>query len=201
MDTPLDIVLNVCMGLGLSAACGFRVFVPLLVMSIASLSGELTLAEDMQWIGTYPALVAFSVATILEILAYYIPGVDNLLDTIEVPAAAIAGTLATAAVIPEVSPMLRWGFAVIAGGGAAETVQLATTVTRAASTVTTGGLANSLVATVEDGSSIVLSMLALAVPVIAAIVVVFLIFLGVKKAYKRFGRKREDKTEEQTEIS
>lgn len=191
MDTPLDTALNICMGLGLSAACGFRVFVPLLVMSIAALSGELTLAEDMQWIGTYPALAAFGAATTIEILAYYIPGVDNLLDSIEVPAAMVAGTLATSAVIPEASPMLRWGFAVIAGGGAAGTVELATVVTRAASTVTTGGLANSLVSTVEDGSSLALSLLALAVPIIAAIVVVALIFLGSKKAYQRLTRRRE----------
>ena len=56
----MDTILSVCLGIGLSAACGFRVFVPLLVMSIANLSGHLTLAHGFDWIGTYPALITFS---------------------------------------------------------------------------------------------------------------------------------------------
>src|SRR6266404_582426 len=98
----METLLSICVGIGLSAACGFRVFVPLLVMSIAALSGHLTLAHGFEWIGSYPALVAFAVATCLEIAGYYIPWVDNLLDTIATPAAIIAGTIITAAMVTDV---------------------------------------------------------------------------------------------------
>src|SRR2546425_12995559 len=104
----METILSICLGIGLSAACGFRVFVPLLVMSIASLSGHLTLAHGFEWIGTYPALITFSVATCLEIGGYYIPWVDNLLDTIASPAAVIAGTVVMAALVSDLSPLLKW---------------------------------------------------------------------------------------------
>src|SRR5579859_1441024 len=115
----MDTLLSVCIGIGLSAACGFRVFVPLLVMNIASLSGHLTLAHSFEWIGSYPALIAFSVATCVEIAGYYIPWVDHALDTIATPAAIVAGTLVTASVVSDMSPFLKWTLAAIAGGGAA----------------------------------------------------------------------------------
>src|SRR5207237_6409471 len=129
----METLLSVCLGIGLSAACGFRVFVPLLVMSIAALSGHLTLAHGFEWIGTYPALIAFAVATCLEVGGYYIPWLDNLLDTIASPAAIIAGTIITASLITDVSPFLKWTLAIIAGGGAAGTVQGTTVVARGAS--------------------------------------------------------------------
>src|SRR6266481_5655833 len=143
----METVLSICLGVGLSAACGFRVFVPLLIMSIASLSGHLTPAHGFEWIGSYPALVAFSVATGLEIGGYYIPWLDHVLDTIATPAAIIAGILISASMFTDMSPVLRWTLAVIAGGGAAGLVQGGTVVTRALSTSTSGGLANPVVST------------------------------------------------------
>src|SRR2546425_4190452 len=115
----METLLSVCVGIGLSAACGFRVFVPLVVMSIAALTGHLTLARGFEWVGSYPALVAFSVATCVEIAGYYVPWVDNLLDTIATPAAIIAGTLMTASLVTDLSPFLKWTLAIIAGGGGA----------------------------------------------------------------------------------
>src|SRR5206468_2741563 len=145
----METVLSICVGIGLSAACGFRVFVPLLIMSIASLSGHLTLAHGFEWIGSWPALVSFAVATCVEIAGYYIPWVDNLLDTIASPAAVIAGTLITASLVTDVSPFLKWTLAIIAGGGVAGMVQGTTVVARGASSAGTGGLGNPLLATIE----------------------------------------------------
>jgi hypothetical protein len=116
MDTTLEIVLSVLVGVGLSAACGFRVFVPLLVISIASKTAHLSLAPGFDWMGSWPALVAFSLATALEITAYYVPWLDNLMDSIATPAAIVAGVIATAACIGDMSPFLKWTLAVIAGG-------------------------------------------------------------------------------------
>src|SRR6516225_5140167 len=145
MTHPLaETLLGIALGIGLSAACGFRVFVPLLALSLASISGHLTLAPGFAWIGSYPALVAFSVATCLEIAGYYIPWVDHLLDTIATPAAVVAGIIVTASMVTGMSPFLKWSLAIIAGGGAAGLVQGTTVLTRGASTATTGGLANPL---------------------------------------------------------
>ena len=95
----MDVLLAIAAGLGLAAACGFRVFVPLLLVSIAGRAEMLTLHEDWQWIGSLPALIGFSVATALEIAGYYVPVVDNLLDTIATPAAAVAGAVVALAVV------------------------------------------------------------------------------------------------------
>src|SRR5437868_2946043 len=119
----MENVLAICMGLGLAAACGFRVFVPLLVMSIAVHSGHLHVASSFDWIGSNPALITFSLATALEIGAYYVPWLDNFLDTVATPAAIIAGTVVTASMVTDVSPYLRWTLAAIAGGGLAGAVQ------------------------------------------------------------------------------
>jgi hypothetical protein len=187
----MDTLLSVFLGVGLSAACGFRVFVPLLVMSVASLTGQMTLSPEFEWIGTYPALAAFAIATIFEIAAYYIPWVDNLLDTVAIPAATVAGTIVMASAVSELSPFLKWALAVIVGGGVAGTVQGFTTITRIASTATTGGLGNPVVSTVEAGGSLLMSILAIAVPVLAVIGAAAIIIIAWRKIYLWFaGRHR-----------
>jgi hypothetical protein len=178
--------MSVLVGLGLSAACGFRVFVPLLVVGIAARSGHLSLAAGFDWMGSDAALVAFGVATALEIAGYYIPWVDHVLDIVATPAAVVAGTLVTASMVTDMSPFLRWSLAVVAGGGIAGAVQVTTVVTRAASTASTGGLANPLVATAELGGSVVTSLMALIVPVATVVLLVgFAVVAGAKLAQRR----------------
>ena len=177
----MEIILCICIGIGLSAACGFRIFVPPLIMSIASLSGHLTLSHGFEWIGTYPALIAFSFATLLEIIAYYIPWLDNLLDSIATPAAVIAGIIVAASAITGINPMLKWILAIIAGGGTAGAIQGFTTLMRAASTAATGGLGNFIIATIEACSSIFLSLLSLIFPLAAMLIVMVIMFLAVRK--------------------
>lgn len=187
MEIP-EAVLSVMLGIGLAAACGFRIFVPLLVMSIAATAGHLQLSEGFAWIGTWPALVAFAVATTLEIAAYYIPWLDNLLDTVATPAAVVAGVIVVAACVTDMSPYLKWTLAVIAGGGAAGAVQALTVTGRAASTATTGGAANPVVSTVEAGSAAALSTVSVLVPVLAAAVVLTLLGLLVRRIVVRRAR-------------
>lgn len=166
----METLFGYIVGIGLAASCGFRVFVPMLVMSVAVKAGQLEVSEGWAWIGSYPAMTTFGVATLLEIGGYYIPWLDNLLDSLATPAAVVAGTVATAACVSDMSPLLQWSTAIIAGGGIAGTVQLTTVVTRAASTTTTGGLANFVLATLELIASLVLSVLAVVVPILAVLV-------------------------------
>src|ERR1051325_7373116 len=182
----MDGVLAVCLGIGLSAACGFRVFVPLLVMSIASLSGHLTLAPGFQWVGTYPALLTFSVATAFEIGGYYIPWVDHLLDTLATPAAIVAGTVITASMVHSTDPFLKWTLGAIAGGGTAGLVQGTTVLARGVSTATTGGLGNPIFATIELGGSLFPSILALLAPLLAVGMIFVVLFFFGRKALRKF---------------
>jgi hypothetical protein len=175
----METLLNICLGIGLSAACGFRVFVPLLVMSIASLSGHLQLAQGFAWIGTYPALITFAVATCLEIGGYYIPWLDHLLDTLATPAAIVAGTIVMASMVTGMSPLMKWSLAIIAGGGAAGLVQGSTVLLRGTSTATTGGFGNPIVATIELVGSVFMSILALVAPIlVVGVLLVGLLFVG-----------------------
>jgi uncharacterized membrane protein len=181
----VETVLSIFIGLGLSAACGFRIFVPLLIASIGSISGYLTLSPGFEWIGTYPALIAFAIATCLEIAAYFIPLIDNLLDTVATPGAIIAGIILTASFVSDVSPFLKWALAIIAGGGLAGTVQAGTVAARATSTVTTGGTANPAVSTAEVGGSIVLSVISIIFPVLAVVLVIILLYFAIRKVRRR----------------
>ena len=180
----MDIALALILGIGLSAAAGFRVFVPLLGMSIAAQAGHLELAAGFGWLSSPTVTIALGAATALEVGAYFIPWVDNALDTVATPAAVVAGTIMTASLLGDMSPLLRWGLAVIAGGGVAGTVQGATVVARGTSAVTTAGLGNPLVALVELAASGVTTVLALAAPLLA------LIFVGSVLIVLRTRRRR-----------
>ena len=177
----MELLLSVALGIGLSAACGMRVFAPFAVMSAAAITGQLGLSDSFGWIGTYQALVLFSVATLIEVLSYYIPWVDNLLDTIATPAAILAGAIATASVVTDMSPLMRWTLAITAGGGTAGIIQMGTTWMRGVSSVTTGGLGNFVVATGEWMGSLTIATLSVLFPLLVVLFVAILLILIVRR--------------------
>jgi hypothetical protein len=181
----MEIFMSICIGIGLSATCGFRVFVPLLGMSIAHHSGYLDFTAGFEWIGSWPALLIFGVATVVEVAGYFIPWVDNLLDTIALPTAVVAGTIITAAMVGEVSPFLRWSLAVIAGGGVAGVIQGSSVLVRGVSTATTGGAGNPIVSAGELFASIVGTIISIVLPLLAIILVALIIFLIVRRIFRR----------------
>jgi hypothetical protein len=185
----VDALLGILAGLALSAAVGFRVFVPLLLTGIAARLGHLDLTADMAWLGSDAALVALATATVLEVSAYYVPWLDNLLDTVATPVAILAGVIAWAAVTPELSPLLRWTLAVVAGGGAAGIVQSGTGLVRLHSSAFTAGLGNPVVASGELAGAVSLSVLAVVAPVLAGILVV-LVLVGLGGFYRRATSRR-----------
>ena len=177
----METILGLCIGIGLSAACGFRVFVPLVVMSVASLMGWFEPMKGFEWLAMPSVCIALGFATLCEIGAYYVPWVDNLLDTVATPAAMLAGTLTTMAVSSgEMSQFATWAAAIIVGGGTAGVVQMSTVAARGVSTATTGGLGNFVIATGEWIGAIVLSVLAMIMPVFIAVAVLILIVIGVR---------------------
>ncbi len=185
----MDALIGVFVGLALSAAVGFRIFVPLLLTGSAARLGYLELTSDMAWLGSDAALVALATATVLEVSAYYVPWLDNLLDTIATPTAVVAGVIAWAAVTPELSPLLRWTLAIVAGGGAAGLVQSSTALLRFQSSGFTGGLANPVLATAELLGSLALSVLGVLAPALGAGLVV-LVLVGLGWGYRRATSRR-----------
>ncbi len=172
----MELALGIGLGLGLSAACGFRVFVPFLVLGASAATGHVTLTPGLEWLASPLALIVLSVATAVEIGAYFLPWLDNLLDSLASPAAVAAGIAITAALVTDVDPLLRWSLAVIAGGGVASVTQSSTVILRTMSTAMSGGLANPLVAAGELLAAIALSLLTVLLP-FAAIAVVSAIVL------------------------
>jgi len=152
----------------------------MLVVSAAAYTGHLPLSDSFAWLATPAALILLGVAALAEILAYYIPGVDNLLDTLATPAAFVAGTIVSAAVITDLPPMVKWAAAIIAGGGIAGLTQTVTAVLRAKSTVMTGTLGNPAIATAELGGSLLFSLLALAAPLLTLLVIAVLLWLAIR---------------------
>jgi hypothetical protein len=159
-------------------------------MSVAASTGHLPLAPGFEWIGTTPALVAFTVATVVEVVAYYVPWLDNLLDAAGPPVAVAAGIAAVASVAVDVPPLVKWTVAVIAGGGTAGLLHGATSALRAASTLGTGGAANFLVATAELAGSLLTSVLAVLVPAAALVAALLLATWLLRRRHAAGARSR-----------
>ncbi len=176
----MEFILSLIVGVSLSATAGFRLFVPLLVLSVASLAGWVELSDSFAWIGTYPALAALLVATVVETAAYFIPYVDNLLGAAATPISVLAGALITASVMVDLHPMLTWTLAIVLGGGAALSGSAVSNVVHAGSTAATGGAGNPVISFFESASALVISVLAALVPVLALFLLVLIFFLAVK---------------------
>ncbi len=185
-----DTIFSILIGIGLAASVGFRIFVPLFALSIAAHYNYIPLNENWEWVGSSTAIVALGIATLVEIAAYLIPWLDNLLDSITIPLAAIAGTAVMVSTVADLDPVITWALAIIAGGGTATAIKTSTSTARLASTASTAGFANPVVSTVETGTSIFMSVISIVFPIIA-ILLVFIIFWILFKVFKLFRRKKK----------
>lgn len=193
MSDILPYIISACIGIGLAAASGFRVFLPFFFVSLASYLGWIPVSDNFEWLSGLPALITTGVATVIEILAYYIPFVDNILDTIAVPLATIAGSVLFASQFIELGTFSQWALALIAGGGTAATIASGFAGTRAASSATTAGIGNNVVATTETVGAGVMSALSLFLPVIAfllAIVLLIAVIIFGRKIWRKMTAKR-----------
>lgn len=180
----MEVLLSICLGLGLSAATGFRIFIPALLANVAAMNDLISPGENFTWLASWPAFWVLATASVAEIAAYYVPFVDNILDTIAMPAAWIAGTLLTTSFVEIDNPILQWGLGIILGGGTAGAVQASTSMLRLASVGTTGGLANPVVSTGENIASFIVSAFAIFIPIIALVTVIAIIWY-IRKKWKK----------------
>lgn len=186
----VETIFSLFLGIGLAASVGFRVFLPLFALSIAAYFDVIPLNENWEWIGSTLAMITLGVATIVEIGAYFIPWLDNALDSIAVPLAGIAGTAIMVSTAANLDPVVTWSLAIIAGGGTAAAIKGTASATRLTSTATTGGIANPAIAAVETGTSVFMSIVSILLPVLA-IICVGLIFATIFYLYKRIKRKKQ----------
>jgi hypothetical protein len=191
MDFQFESLIGVALGIGLAAATGFRIFVPLLIAGLAARFGYLPLGEGFQWLASTAALLTLGTAAVFETLAYYIPGVDHVLDVIASPATLAAGVVASAAVMIDVPPSVMWPVAIIAGGGAAGLTKGSTALLRAKSGALTGGLANPVVSTVETVGATGVALFAIVLPILTLVAVVAVLYWATRKAGRvLFGRRQ-----------
>ncbi len=174
-------ITGLMLGLGLSASSGFRIFIPLLVSNLAAKFGWVSISPDFAWMASDHATIILLVATVVEIAAYYIPFIDNLLDSLALPASVIAGTLLTSQFLSITDPILQWGLALIAGGGVAGSVQAGTSLLRLGSSKFTVGTGNSIVSTGENIISSILSIFSIILPVLTGLMVIGLLFLLLRR--------------------
>ncbi|TFG73728.1 MAG: DUF4126 domain-containing protein [Flavobacteriales bacterium] len=172
-----DTIISIFLGIGLAASVGFRIFLPLFALSLASYFNVWELNESWQWIGSMAALITFGVSTLFGLFAYFIPFVDNLLDSFAVPLAAIAGTAVMVSTVADLDPLVTWSLAIIAGGGTATAIKGAGATGRLASTVSTGGVGNPVVSTIETGTAIVVTAASIFFPILAAVLVIIILFI------------------------
>ena len=192
----LPYIISAFIGIGLAAATGFRVFLPMFAVSLASYMGWIPMNESFQWLSGLPTLITTGIATVVEILAYYIPFVDHILDTMSVPLATVAGSVMFASQFADIGTFPQWALALIAGGGTAAAISSGFAGTRAASTATTGGLGNSVVATTETAGAGIMSFLAIAAPFIAficAIILLVVVLVLGRKIWKKFRNFNSDR--------
>ena len=191
-----DILVASSLGLGLAAASGFRVFIPPflygLFLRLDMVPISIPMTGISEWMASDIGLIILGVAMIVEILGYYIPWIDNLLDTIASPAAIIAGVMMMSSTLSDTHPALQWGASIIAGGGVSGTIQIGTVATRAVSTATTGGLGNPIVSTIEAGACILCTILAILLPIIALLLVIVLVGYSGRQVNKRFFKNSPD---------
>lgn len=179
-----ETILSIFLGVGLSASVGFRVFLPLFALSLAAYFNVWELNESWLWIGSTTAVITLGIATVVEIVAYYIPVIDNALDAIAIPLATIAGTAVMVSTVADLSPVITWALAIIAGGGTAAAVKSSASATRLGSTVSTAGFGNPIVSTIETGTSIVMSIISIFLPILAIVAVCFIFYI-IYKLYKK----------------
>lgn len=184
MNEYIPYIISGFVGLGLAAATGFRVFMPFFFISLASYLGWIPVEDSWTWLSSLPTVIGTGTAMLMEIMAYYLPFVDNILDTIAVPLAAVAGSLLFAAQFTELGAFAQWSLAIIAGGGTATAIGTGFAGTRASSSATTAGIGNPIISTVETIGATIMSLLAIFAPILAIIAVLILLYLVFK-----YGRK------------
>lgn len=180
----MELLSGLLSSLGLSGAAGLNAYVPLLLVGLLSRTGVMNLNEPFHLLGNPWVLLAIAVIGLLDFVGDKIPGIDTALHLVGgiVNTAAGAVLFAAQTGVADVPPALSLALGVIVAGG----VHATRTAVRPVATATTGGLGNPVVSTLEDGTSLLLAVLAVFAPVLAVLLLAAVVFVG----YRLWGRLR-----------
>ena len=176
---------QLAMGFALAATVGLRTFLPLLAAGLLARFGYVDLGHSFEWMAKTPALIVFGSAVIFEVLADKVPGLDHALHFVETFVKPVAGTLVAASLFTNLDPMTAVVLGLVGGGTIAGAVHVAKGTTRAASTVLTGGLGNPVLSIFDDVLAVGGIILAFLAPIIAALIVIFLVIGALRLLAKR----------------
>ena len=186
MEVTINLIPSLMLGIALSASSGLRIFVPLLISNLFAKFGILSLSENFLWMADSTTTIVFSIASLIEIASYYIPFIDNILDTIALPVSVVAGTVLTTQFLKIEDPVFRYGLGILAGGGAAATIQTGTSILRLGSSKLTAGFGNTFFSTFENIASLVFSLLAIWIPMFMGILTVLVVLYFGKQLFRKF---------------
>jgi len=180
----VEIVIPLLMGLSLAATAGLRAFLPLLGLALAAHFGLVHLNGRFAWLQSGAALVVLAIAAVAEMLADKIPVVDHALDALQTVVRPMAGVVAVAGTQAHMDPLMAGVMGLVLGAPLAGSVHVAKGGVRLASTAATAGFANPLLSLAEDVVTAALAFLSLFAPVIAFLVVLLMIFFGLRLWYR-----------------
>ncbi|MFF2552661.1 DUF4126 domain-containing protein [Nocardia sp. NPDC058058] len=181
---------------GLSGAAGLNAWLPLLVVGIADRFGWIDLGSSYGWLSSTPALIGIGIVFLLDLVGDKIPALDSVLHGIGTLIAPASGAILFTAET-SISSHMPPAVAAVLGAITAGSVHVGRSVARPFVTGTTAGVGNPVVSSAEDGTSLALTVLALAVPIVAFIaVLILLIVLGwIAFRAARWMRKRRERKE------
>lgn len=180
----MELFVQILIGLALATACGFRVFVPLWVISLLSLTGYLDLANGFSWLETWPAFIVFTVALLFEIAIYYLPFLDNFIDIVATPVAMVAGVVAMSSFIDGVDPLIKYTLLLIASSSLSFMVKSFMSGVRAFSSTFTSGIGNGFISTVEGIASVFFSVGVILLPLLAVFIIIPIFLYSKRKIRK-----------------
>ena len=137
--------------------------------------------SDFEFLSSDMSLIVMGSASLMEILAYKVPFLDNALDAVATPLAGLAGVTVVAITLQGTDPAIQWAFAIIAGGSTSIGIQSATVAGRGLSSVASLGVANPIFSMVEDIFSLLIVLIALLAPFLALIGILFALGILVSR--------------------
>jgi hypothetical protein len=166
---------HVLTAFGLSSASGLNAYIPLLIVALtARFTGWIKLNPPYDVIANEWVIVALLVLLTIEVIVDKIPAADTLNDIIQTFIRPAAGAILFAASTSVIN--LHPVIAVILGLILAFSVHAVKATARPVVTASTGGLGNMFVSVAEDIVSAIMSLVAIVVPVLIALIFIIILF-------------------------
>jgi hypothetical protein len=185
----MDIFTAILSGFGLAAPAGLNAWLPLLIVGLAERFKWITLTQPFNVLGDTWVLAVLAVLLLIEVFADKIPAVDTVNDMIHTVIRPVAGGVLFAAhngMVGGLDPKAAFVLGLLAAGS----VHAVKATSRPLITVSTGGIGNPLVSFLEDMLSAGVTILALAAPIVAAVLMLALLLIVAYVVFRWRARRR-----------